>query len=329
MRNNRSDLHVEQKRALVIMLIFALLFFLIAFGFVVSLRADCAQLSSLFRSKYSYSATVTKPVLRDDYYRFNAGISFMRSRDSFSGLNADILMQPEDSYYTDAVDWNTELLDTYCVAISAGLARSNNLSIGDLLYSKHVVDGTIHEYTVETILPEISSSITTKDGINTDGIILMGYDRQYVDNITHSCLAFTNKPIGELTEESGALTSILYRTDEIFSLIGKTLPYCLLFIILSILVSLVFVRFLTRLVKYNFRRLVALGVEKEKLNGSYNRLVNNTGVGSVLIAFAFSCVLSQLLGPSSVAVVVLCTLMITEVVALLVSSWLSKRQLWR
>ena len=330
MKNNRNDLHVEQKRALVIMLIFTLLFSVIGISAVISVKTDCSWLNSLFRSKYTYSATMAESVSKDDYYQLNAGISFMLSPDSQAALNANVLMQPSDSNYTDAVDWNTGVLNAQCVAITAGLAKTYKLHIGDTVYSKHVVDGTIHEYTIDSILPEISSSIVKKTGINTDGVILMGYDNRYVDNITHTSLVFTDRPINELTGKiSGMSNDIMYRTDEIRILITRILPYFVLFVLLAVLFAVALVHSLTRMVSFNFKRLVTLGYEKRKLDSAYNRLICDTGFASVLISFVIALALSHLFIFSLVAACVLCLLMIAEVTTILVSSWLSKRQLWR
>ena len=135
MKNGNINLHLGKKRAYSIMLSFTLLFTLINLAATISINSDYSQLSSLFRSSYWYSANVMSATFQDDYYQFDAGISFLLAPGAESSLNAEVLMQSVDSRYTEAVDWNTEKLDSSSVALSEGLAKTYNLKIGDKIYS--------------------------------------------------------------------------------------------------------------------------------------------------------------------------------------------------
>ena len=145
MENKQINLHMDRKRASLVMLFFALALVFNGVLAILSIGKNLAQISSLLRSDYEYSVTMRDPILQDDYYQFEAGISYSLSRESQTSLNAEILMQTGDSLYTTSVDWNAEQLSKYGVAISDGMARRYGLKLGDLLYSKHIVDGTIHE----------------------------------------------------------------------------------------------------------------------------------------------------------------------------------------
>ena len=330
MKSKHINLHMERKRALAIMLFFALLLSLIGVFATITVKTDCAEINSLLRSSYIYSAYFANPVFQDDYYQFDAGISFMLSVDAQKSINAEILMQSADSKYTESVAWNTDILGLYGIALTDGLARANKLQVGDKLYSKHIVDGTVHEYDIEKILPEVTSARITNGGDYNSGIIIMGYDSRYIDNITHECILFTNDSVNDFsTRISGTPEKILYRSDEIYTVVKKLLPYFLLFTLLFIMLVSILVRIIMRTVKCNFRRLVIHGFEKKDLNSAYNVLIGRVGVMAILIAACITAGVSQLFVFSLVEALVLLALVCVELATLFVSTGLSKRQLWR
>ena len=183
---NRIALHAEPRKTIIASLAFTLISFFLMLILILSVNKDAIQLNSLLQSDYDYSVTMQDTVRKDDYYQFNAGIEFTLSDDANTSLNADIVMQSKDSLYTDMVSWNAEPLSTNGVAVSENVAKSNNLHIGDKLYSKHIVNGDSCEYTIEQLLPEAVSVRVTNGMNHSDGIIIMGYDERYIENITHS-----------------------------------------------------------------------------------------------------------------------------------------------
>ena len=330
MKNTQINIHMEQKRALALVLFFALLLSMVGILAAVILKTDCAQLSSLLRSDYIYSAIVASPVLEDDYIRFDAEIGYMLSDDAETSINAEILMQSENAIYTDLVNWNADELGVYEVAITEGLARRNGIRSGDRLYSKHLVNGAVHEYTVEQILPELRTARVTRHREYTRGIIIIGYDSQYIDNISHERIVFTREPIDELASRvSGTPESIVYRSDEITVLMMKMIPYFLLFAVLAVIIVSMLTLIFTEAVQYNFKRLKILGFEKKGLDLAYNKLVYSSGLLSIIIAFVIVYVFAQLWVFSFVEAAILFILMLIELATLFVSTRFSKRQLWR
>lgn len=243
-----------------VMLFFALALVFIGVLAILSIGKNLAQISSLLRSDYEYSVTMRDPILQDDYYQFEAGISYSLSRESQTSLNAEILMQTGDSLYTTSVDWNAEQLSKYGVAISDGMARRYGLKLGDLLYSKHIVDGTIHEYTIEQILPEVSNIKSFARNSFSEGLIIMGYDDQYAENIVHTTRVYTKTPIDQLSSSASDMpVNIVYRTDEIAVVVRTLTPYLLAFLLLSIMASYGAVYFTNREVRHNMKRLIMPG----------------------------------------------------------------------
>lgn len=330
MKKERIDLHLDKKRAISILLIFALFFTLISLLSTLPIKTDCSQLSSLLRSSYVYSANVTTIPSQDSYYQLNAGISFMLSPNAQSSINAEILMQSLDTCYSEAVDWNTEKLGTYSLAITEGLAQTNDLRIGDKLYSKNVVDGITYEYTIDHYLPDVQRARASKSSSLTDGLILMGYDEKYAESITSKVLVFTRESVEDLTEKLFEMpVEIVYRSDEIWNTSKRIIPYFLLLEILAILAASCLVFVITKQIKHNFKRLMTLGFEKANLNNAYNRQVLRIGIPSILISICLTVLLSHLAIFSFVEALVLGVIILTELVTVLVMLRLSRRQLWR
>lgn len=325
---NRIALHAEPKKTTIISLIFTLISFVLMITLILSVNKAAIQLNSLLHSDYDYSVTMQDIVRKDDYYQFNAGIEFTLSADANISLNADIVMQSKDSIYTDIVSWNTEPLSTNGVAISENLARSNGLRNGDKLYSKHIVDDEIYEYTIDQILPE-SVSVRSSNELNkSDGIIIMSYDGRYIENITHISIVFTKDSINDLSA-IGSPENIVYRDDEIMSSFQIIILYSAFLIIISIVTAIVFSLSLKNNISSNFRRLVMLGFKKKRLNNAYFKLVHITGIISIIVSTALSGIVFLMVGFSAVKLLIMLSIPSTEIITLIIVSYISNKRLWR
>ncbi len=309
--------------------VFSLISLFLSFILLKSSGSDLAHLNSLWQSNYTYSAVMNKSVGQDDYYQFSAGISFSLSTNVSSSLNADIVMQTIESEYSESVYWNARELSTYGVAISASIAEENGIAVGDKLYSKRVVDSEICEYTVEQILPEISTVRVSEQKNYSNGIIIMGYDRLYTDNISHSVLVFTKEPINELMEDfSDMPQNIIYRDDELVLVSLDIFPYIITFVLLAAIITIGLVMFLTKSITYNFRRLAALGFSKKLLDKAYIRNISGAGLCSIFLVFLVSIVAlyREDIYPQIILVLVVLG---SEFITLIIANAISLRRLWR
>ncbi len=296
----------------------------------ISTNRDFMQLNSLVHSNYEYSAIMQKTIKQDNYYQFNAGIYFAVSPYAENRLNVDILMQPVEAEYTDSIDWNAQKLEENEVAISQGIANSNGLEIGDKLYSKHIVDGTLYEYVIAEVLPAVVNVRVSEETEYYDGVIIMGFDKRYVDNITHHSLVFGNEPIDVLASQySDMPESILYRTDEMLTVFKILVPYVVLFIVLSILNIIGLIIYVTKGVAYNFKRMLRLGFEKEQLNNAYKRIVYGEGLFVLLLSFFVSMVVFSISGITSIHWLLLLIVVFIELIVLLWTATIVNRKLWR
>ena len=309
--------------------VFSLISLFLSFFLLKSSGSGLAHLNSLWHSNYTYSAVMNKSVGQDDYYQFNAGISFSLSTNVAASLNADIVMQIIESEYSENVYWNARRLSTYGVAISAGIAKENGIEIGDKLYSKRVVDSEICEYTVEQILPEISTVRVSAQKNYSNGFIIMGYDRLYTDNISYNVLVFTKEPTNELIEDfSDMPQNIIYRDDEMVLVSWDIFSYMITFVLLAVLITIGLVVFLTKSTIYNFRRLATLGFSKKLLDKAYIRNISGAGLCSIFLVFLVSieALCREDIYPQIILVL---AVLGSEFITLIIANAVSLRRLWR
>lgn len=325
---HRIALHAEPRKTIITSLAFTMISFFLMLILILSVNKDAIRLNSLLHSDYDYSVTMQNTVRKDDYYRFNAGIEFTLSANANTSLNADIVMQSKDSAYTDMVSWNAEPLSTNGVAVSENLAQSNGLQKGDKLYSKHIVNGESCEYTIEQFLPEAVSIRATNGTNHIDGIIIMGYDERYIENITHSSIVFTKDQINSLSA-IGSPKNIVYRDDEIMSSLRSIIPYLAVLSVISTVTIIALTIFLTKFVSSNFRRLIMLGFDRKQLNKAYYKFVHVTGIISIIASFALSGILFLLVKFTAVKLLILLLIPCTEVITLFIASNISNKRLWR
>ena len=330
MKSPCINLHMERKKTLLLAASFSLLLFLTILAAFFSTRALLGQLNSLLRSEYEYSATVRNPVGEDDYLEYNAGISFASAKDSAKGINAEIVMRSGNSTYTDKVCWSTDFLVPRELAISKDLARSHRLKAGDRLYSKHIVDGELYEYTIRQVLPELIC--VRYDGCNAtrDGVIVMGYDQQYEENISHAVVLFSMTQIDDLALSISEMPdNLLYRSDEIAATIKDAAPYIIVFYLLSVLLTIGLVYFRTKGVSYNFKRLVRLGVEEKNLNRSYCCTVYSIGLLSISGTYLVVAATLSITGCCYTTAVCMAVMFLGDLLALVCAATVNRKQLWR
>lgn len=318
---------MNKKRALCFVAFFSLIALLIFVFLGIALDRDNSQLSSLLKSDYEYSVMTRNPVGQDDYYLFDADISFALSADASSSINADVIMQVSESDYSDSVEWNAGHLNETEVAISESVSRSYGLAEGDIIYSKHVVNNTLVEYKVAQILPEVATIRTEKMKNYINGIIVMGSDDAYLNNLSYKYLSYTSASIQEL--EANAPEAILYREDEIFTVLKSMAPYIIVFSVIMIVLVCALVVLMTKNIEHNFKRLAILGFEKKALDKSYLQLVG----GITAASLAFPCVISligyKILQLCFCGIWISLALTVIGAVSLIVMIFILRWRLWR
>ena len=278
MNKNRLSFHTAKTRTLLSIVFFCLFLSGLEYSLILSSNNSFTEINTLINSQYEYSVVMNSSQGNDDYYQYDAAIRFALSTDSDSALKVDVIMQPSSSEYSNIVYWNAEQLNIHEIAITQNIATAYELDIGDILYSKHIVDSNIYEYSIKQILPNTTNVRYENNMVHNDGMIIMGYDPMYEENISHSVIVFTNNQIDELTQNGKvAAEKILYRDDELLFAVKDVLPYMLLFFVLNTVGCIGFVLIRTKEISTNFRRFVYLGYEPDTINTTYNRFIQLPG----------------------------------------------------
>lgn len=327
---NRIVLKAEPRRTAIVLAIFTLISLFLVWVLVFSVSKECMQLNSLIRSSYDYSVTTQEPVLENDYYQFNAGIDFALTADSQTSLNADIIMQTDNSDYTDLVYWNANKLSAHCIAVSKNIAKANDLHLGDKLYSKHIVNGEVCEYAIEQIIPETVCVRAGTGNTHSNGIIIMSYDAEYVKHITHNCVAFTDENITAFMAKCSVTPQdIIYRDDEVRSTVLNIVPYFAVFSLISIATTIISLCVLSKGITCNFRRLVMLGFEKKRLNQAYHGYIYKSGATSIIIAFVLSSIVFLFADITAIRMILVIWIPLIELITLFTATTITNRRLWR
>ncbi len=293
--------------------------------FVVSaIYKDLFDLGSLLQSKYEYSCILGQSIGIDDYYVFNASINYSVQRDSKKSMNVDVIMQTKDSDYTDLVLWRADKLKENEIAISQNIAVENHISEGDKLFSKHIVTGEIVDYIVKQIVPASSDSRIINEYLK-NGIIIMGYDAEYINNLSHNVVLFTKQSVNDYT----GITEIVYRKDEIEIVLFDMLPYIIIAVTVTGIAFFLLMVLTGKSISHNFCRLVIMGISKRILNKKYNCLSLKTGACSLIISFFGPMLYCIILGVSIYEMIFIIAMVIICSIILIIGTSISKKRLWR
>ena len=330
MNSKYVDLHVDKKTVGIIMAIICLLLCILDAVMIVSTRDQTIQLTSLFHSDYLFSATVRGTRANDSFLVFNAEIGFSKTINASTGINANVLMQSDTVQYSNMVYWNTQILPAETVAISRNTANAYDLREGDKVYSKSIVDGITREYTIAQIVPEVSEIRANKRHGIRRGIIIMGYDKQYAENISNESIVFADTTIENLAKISNGMPqNILYRSDEIANVVTRLLPFVAVFCGLSLLVIGIGMVLLTKHILANFQRLITIGFDNKKLNLSYCRFIEGLGTLGISAVFIFEIIFAFALKINQVGIILMFALLLVRLLFLICTTPFLKSRIWR
>ncbi len=325
-----ANLHPPRKYILGWMAASLATFLLISLVVSVTVGTNMSQLNTLLHSKCEYSAIAQHSAAENTYYQYNAGISFTTAADSKTRFNAEVLMQTGEGHYSDAIYRNTTNLNRNGVAVSKNIADHYGLDVGNTIFSKHIVDGVIKDYIIENILPAVISTRISGNSKHSDGIIIMGYDERYTANISYSCIIFTNEPIEVVAEVCSKMpTDILYREDEIITVVIKIFPYLIVYVITAAVLIVITMMFLSKSIAGNFKRLASNGADFGALNHAYYKITIGTGIGVIIISVLISAVSFGMAEFYPINAVPALATVIAESITLIATATISNKRLWR
>jgi hypothetical protein len=186
------------------------------------------------------------------------------------------------------------------------------------------------EYTVTQLLPYFPGTGISNAFSYSDGVIVMGYDSRYEQNISHTTVFFTNESITDLADKySETPVNIVYRDDMIATTKGKLLPHLILLVFFGIVLTVVFVYTLLQAVVCDYKRLIMLGFRKRDLNMAFNAYSSLPFVCSTLCTATLLVCLIHLLDFCREAIWFEVVLLIVESLTYIGASYIAKRQVWR
>lgn len=194
---------LDYKYYLVIVMSYALLLFL-AIGCIFTQSDRVYKQIELYDgNEYQYTYRISSPVKENDYL-YGESIYFYTDTNLSVSLLGDCVMSLDDTKYTE----NTPLvlsntLGKREIALSYNLAKQHNLSVGSKVYSKHNIRNVVEEYTVAEILPVCYGIMFVDYEINR-GVMLIGYDSDYVEYTDYTYIAFSKEDPTSLIQNSGA-----------------------------------------------------------------------------------------------------------------------------
>lgn len=329
MNLTKISFHTERKRICCILALFILVTLILNIVIAIATFRNQAQLKTLNSSDYLYSVEMKKAADCDAYYQFDAGIGFSLNSSVNSVLNAEVFMQLPETEYTDQIFWNAEKLSQYGVAISEMMAKRNNLNLGDIVYSKHIVDGSIKEYSIEQIIPEVMC-VRNIGRSYSDGIIIIGFDKLYAENVRYSVVVFTKEPIEVLSDRYNEVPEgIVYREDEIEVVVKELLPYYIVQVLISLMAVICLTYILVKEISCNFKRLMILGCRKTELDRAYHQYIFGVGMGTILVSHIITMFILLCMNILENVIVVMIGILLIESVMLLVIERIAKSKLWR
>lgn len=191
---------------------------------------------------YNYSVIISNNLSEDTYVFYDRNITFSKNESLQSLMNCSTLMETQNAHTENDFLYGSDVsqLARNEIAISSNLARENGISQGDVIFSKNKYNDTVEEYKVVVILPEIYG-IGKHDASYDQGIIVVGYDKEYLENVQSEYIYFYNEDYSLINESGtivvGELNSV---ADTAAAITRKYVAYCGITIAIITLISIAF-----------------------------------------------------------------------------------------
>lgn len=170
-----------------------------------------SQLKSYSTSDYNYIYKLNYPLGVDDEYIYvDTNIFLYIDSNLNDRVPASVLMQNEDSQYTESFLGHSKILLPNEIVLSENIAEKYNISIGDHIYG-------LYPYTSEAAdLVVVAISATNYDFERPDvdneiGIVIIGYNDVYSLNFENKTICFSDVSLSSSVSEHPQIL------DSIFS----------------------------------------------------------------------------------------------------------------
>lgn len=214
-------------------------------------------------SKYDYAALSGSEYNRNDYYYYGTDARFYTENDK--KISAFVLMELNSIYDNESlinenniVKGKYELLKENEVGISYNIAKKFNLSVGDNIDFYNISLNQNIKNKIKYIF-QSSYGLYDIDVNNNYGIILMGFNKSYYDNIKAQILVFLSKN----TINSNKILNYfeIYKKNTNYFSISFYIIFLMFFI--SVLYTFLYIIFIRKNKSKRYESLIILGCEKK------------------------------------------------------------------
>lgn len=251
------------------------------------------QIDFLNSSDYQYTYQTTGSTKENDYLNCSS-VYFYTDNGLSKSLLGDCLMSLENSAYNaETPIQHNKKLGSREIALTYNLAEQHNLVIGSKVYSKHNIKNVIEEYTVVEILP-VSYGILRVDYNINYGVILIGYDGDYISNTNYSYVGFSKDDPSNLIQANGAgLISLDVKKPHCQELIEQVSLWQGIIILMVSSLTLLFTILHWKNQKNYYAKLIINGCHTSTIKKQISLDIILPGIMGLLMALIFSvCVLS-------------------------------------
>ena len=252
------------------------------------------QLEFYDKNEYQYTYKVSSSVKKNDYL-YGETIYFYADSDMRVSLLGDCVMSLDDSEYNEETPFAvSEKLGARELAISFNLAQQHGLKVGSKVYSKHNVKNIVEEYTIAEMLP-VCYGITRVDYDINRGVILIGYDIEYMTNTNYPCIAFSKNDPSTLIQNSGvALIELEAKSSREDALLKKVATWQSIIAVCVVGLTVLYSVMHWKNQKEYYARLHIFGCNSGKIKKQILAEVLLPGSISQAISFALCVLLSSL-----------------------------------
>lgn len=251
------------------------------------------QIDFLSSGDYQYTCQTTSSTKENDYLNCSS-VYFYTDIGLSKSLLGDCLMGLKNSTYNaNTPIQHNKKLGSREIALTYNLAKQHNLGIGSKVYSKHNIKNVIEEYTVVEILP-VSYGVLRVDYNINYGVMIIGYDGDYISNANYSYVGFSKDDPSNLIQANGAgLISLDVKELHRQELIEQVYLWQGFIILMVVLLTLLFVVLHWKNQKNYYERLTINGCPTSVVKKQILLDVCLPGIIGLLVSFALSvCLLS-------------------------------------
>ena len=163
---------------------------------------DIEQLSYYQSNSYRFVFETASQVYQNDYLKCSS-VGFYQDSNLSKSLLGSSYMVLQDSVYDSQSPFALQrVLGEREVVLSKSLAQQYHLSKGSHIYSKHIINNQIEEYTVVGII-QSCYGVTDPDFDLNMGVILMGTDIGYQANTDFPYIGFSKDDPSQLIKNKG------------------------------------------------------------------------------------------------------------------------------